>query len=66
MHYAKTECISVYSNFVVESLEVDSGDLSERKVLKTKLKCKNFRWYLDNIYPESNMAKDFIVLGQVS
>lgn len=29
------------------------GDLTERRQLREKLKCGNFSWYLNNIYPEA-------------
>lgn len=52
-------------NFL-ELKNVDAGDVSERLALREKLQCKDFRWYLQNIYPESSMPVDFHHVGAVS
>ncbi|XP_062354016.1 polypeptide N-acetylgalactosaminyltransferase 5 [Cinclus cinclus] len=31
---------------------VDVGDLSQQIQLRKKLRCKTFRWYLENVYPD--------------
>lgn len=43
------------------------GDLSERFELKEKLKCKNFTWYIKNVWPElAVLNEDTRAWGSVS
>ena len=43
----------------------DYGSVVERLAFKKQMQCKSYRWYLENIYPESLIPVDFYSVGQV-
>jgi len=43
------------------------GDVTHRRMLREKLKCKNFDWYMNNIYPEKYVpTKNAKAYGRVA
>ena len=45
---------------------IDYGDISQRVALRKRLQCKDFEWYLDNIYPEMRRYNSTLFYGEVS
>ncbi|XP_074041113.1 polypeptide N-Acetylgalactosaminyltransferase 5 isoform X2 [Leptinotarsa decemlineata] len=54
-----------YYNINPGARNVPVGDISSRRELRSKLKCKSFRWYLENVYPESQMPLEYYYLGDI-
>ena len=62
----KAGCLYLYDCSIVGVKNTDYGDVTARKEFREKKQCKSFKWYLENIYPESNLPLDFFALGEVS
>lgn len=42
------------------------SNVSDRMELRRQLQCKPFKWYIENIFPESIYARKYIDIGSVS
>ncbi|XP_027284135.2 probable polypeptide N-acetylgalactosaminyltransferase 8 [Cricetulus griseus] len=52
-------------NMPLKNSGIDYGDISSRKALREKLKCKTFDWYLKTIYPLLKPIPNIVCYGRM-
>ena len=57
----------LFYQHVPGAISAEYGNITSRVELRNRLKCKSFRWYLDNVYPEKDymFPSDVLNIGYI-